>query len=90
MFKQNVYSSGWLDSYTPADQDNGSNPSGLGHKLGGLAIRGVVGFAAWLEKRRVAAELNALDDRELADIGLVRTDIDRVVDGSYQDKRLAA
>ncbi|MBI5119876.1 MAG: DUF1127 domain-containing protein [Rhodospirillales bacterium] len=74
----------------PADQDNGPSPSGLGHKLGGLAVRGVVGFAVWLEKRRVAAELNALDDRELADIGLVRTDIDRVADGSYQGKRLAA
>lgn len=89
MPKQTAYATGWLESYSPPDQT--SEPaSGLTEKLGWLAVRTVVGFAAWLEKRRVSAELMALDDRELADIGLSRTDIDRVAEGSVKDGRLAA
>jgi uncharacterized protein YjiS (DUF1127 family) len=89
MLKQNVYSSGWIHSYTAPDQ-GGQLRSTLADKLGWLAARAMVGLAAWLEKRRVSAELMALDDRELADIGLSRTDIDRVAEGSFKDKRLAA
>ncbi|WP_439817583.1 DUF1127 domain-containing protein [Zavarzinia sp. CC-PAN008] len=37
------------------------------------------GFGTWFEKRRTFAELDALDDRMLADIGLVRSDIGDVV-----------
>ena len=35
----------------------------------------------WAQRRREAAELNALTDRELADIGLTRGEIGRVVRG---------
>lgn len=40
--------------------------------------------AAWNERRRIArtiAELEALSDHELADIGLARADIERVARG---------
>ncbi|TAN57719.1 MAG: DUF1127 domain-containing protein [Rhodospirillales bacterium] len=40
-----------------------------------------------MEKSRVRAELTAMDDRELADIGLVRTDIERVAQGRFDGLR---
>jgi uncharacterized protein YjiS (DUF1127 family) len=43
---------------------------GIGHRL-----------AAWAERRRTMDELSALTDRDLADIGLTRGDIFRVVAG---------
>ena len=36
-------------------------------------------FNAWRERERAFAELNALDDRTLADLGLRRSDIPYVV-----------
>jgi uncharacterized protein YjiS (DUF1127 family) len=36
----------------------------------------------WPARRRLRAELTALTERELADIGLTRGDIGRVIDGS--------
>lgn len=36
-------------------------------------------LATWREHRRVIKELNALTDKELADIGINRADIDRLV-----------
>jgi uncharacterized protein YjiS (DUF1127 family) len=38
-------------------------------------------FRSWRERRAAEAELNALSDRNLADIGLRREDIPRVVRG---------
>ena len=35
--------------------------------------------ATWREHRRVIKELNRLTDKELADIGIARADIDRLV-----------
>ncbi len=35
----------------------------------------------WSQRRRMAAELNALSDRELADIGLARGDIGNAISG---------
>lgn len=35
----------------------------------------LAGFAGWMQRRRAEAELRALTDRELADIGLSRGDI---------------
>jgi len=43
--------------------------------LSGLGDR----FTAWRERERAFAELNALDDRPLADLGLRRGDIPFVV-----------
>ncbi|HEX3500896.1 MAG TPA: DUF1127 domain-containing protein [Stellaceae bacterium] len=43
--------------------------------LGGIVAR----FTAWRERERAFAELNALDDRILADLGLRRGDIPYVV-----------
>jgi uncharacterized protein YjiS (DUF1127 family) len=43
--------------------------------------RMVSGFAGWMQRRRAEAELRALTDRELADIGLTRGDIAFVLRG---------
>ncbi len=42
---------------------------------------------AWLDRRSVAAELNALSDRELADIGLTRADLTRVFEPAFVRQR---
>ncbi len=42
---------------------------------------------AWLERRSVAAELNALTERELADIGLTRAELNRVFDPAFVRRR---
>ena len=36
-------------------------------------------FSGWSQRRQAAAELNALSDRELADIGITRGDIGHVL-----------
>ena len=40
-------------------------------------------LSAWSRRRRAAAELRALTDRELADIGLTRGDIGNLVRGEH-------
>ncbi len=47
-------------------------------------------FAKMKEKRRLRHELEIMSDRELSDLGLQRTDIALIVDGTYnayQDDR---
>lgn len=39
---------------------------------------------AWHERQTVRGSLYALNDRELADIGITRADISAVANGSYQ------
>ncbi|WP_206667613.1 DUF1127 domain-containing protein [Muricoccus nepalensis] len=51
--------------------------------------RMVAGFAAWIQRRRAEAELLALSDRELADIGINRSEIRYVLDGRMQPAREA-
>jgi uncharacterized protein YjiS (DUF1127 family) len=43
-------------------------------------------FQAWRNKDRVSHELNRMTDRELADIGIVRSDIESVVQGTFVRK----
>ena len=48
------------------------------------AVAGLVArLRAWNERRMTFAELHALDDRTLADIGLSRAEIDQVAAGHY-------
>ncbi len=54
--------------------------------FGGLARR----FNAWRERERAFAELNALDDRTLADLGLRRADIPFVVYCKAREQAAAA
>lgn len=49
--------------------------------------RMVSGFAAWIQRRRAEAELLALTDRELADIGISRSDIPAILSGRAQPER---
>ena len=50
---------------------------------GGLIAR----LQAWFERRSVAAELNALSDRELADIGLSRAELGQVFEPAFARRR---
>lgn len=50
--------------------------------FGALARR----FIAWRERERAFAELSALDDHTLADLGLIRSDIPFVVFGKRPDE----
>ena len=50
-------------------------PHGFAAWLRSLPAR----FVEWVERQRAEAELSALSDRELADIGLHRSEIRRVV-----------
>ena len=86
MHKHTVYSKDWMASYTPADQDLAPARWGLGWFLAESAFRLVLKLAGLMEKRRIRAELTAMDDRELADIGLVRTDIERVAQGRFETR----
>ncbi|MEO5322909.1 DUF1127 domain-containing protein [Mesorhizobium sp. CC13] len=45
----------------------------------------VRGFGRW-QRQRAMDQLQALDDRELWDIGLSRNDIPRAVEGLFRDK----
>ena len=36
-------------------------------------------YESWSQRRKIRAELESLSDRELADIGIKRFDIDRVI-----------
>ncbi|MDE2005945.1 MAG: DUF1127 domain-containing protein [Rhodospirillales bacterium] len=75
------YHSTWDDAdYEPA------------RKLGRFALlaRAVVGtgsrLAAWSRRRAAIAELSGMNERELADIGITRSDIARVADPSFIDE----
>ena len=50
-------------------------------------IFGTIGqrFTAWRERERAFAELSALDDHTLADLGLRRSDIPMVVYSKWQE-----
>jgi uncharacterized protein YjiS (DUF1127 family) len=49
----------------------------------GLFARLARGFRAWRKRQSMIAELEAMSDRELLDIGLARADIMRVTDPRY-------
>lgn len=40
-------------------------------------------FEAWLDRRASSRDLYRMDDRELADIGLSRTDVEGLNDAAY-------
>jgi|GEM_PF-1202408 uncharacterized protein YjiS (DUF1127 family) len=50
-------------------------------------IRAREAFAEWRRRQRAYAELSALDDRALADIGLRRSEIPAIVEGFYEASR---
>ncbi|WP_338661836.1 DUF1127 domain-containing protein [Pararoseomonas sp. SCSIO 73927] len=50
----------------------------------------LAGFAGWMQRRRAEAELRALTDRELADIGLTRAEIPFVLAGDMPARGVEA
>ncbi len=51
----------------------------VAHRLGN-ALAGIV---AWLRRGSVMAELNSMNDRELADVGLSRSNLTQVFDADF-------
>lgn len=41
-------------------------------------------FRSWRKRSQIRYELYSLNDRQLADIGLARSDIDAVANGSFE------
>jgi uncharacterized protein YjiS (DUF1127 family) len=61
-------------------------PAGVGAKL----VAAVRWFAELPRRQAVLEELSALSDRELADIGLARSDLPRVFDPAFAGARCKA
>jgi uncharacterized protein YjiS (DUF1127 family) len=58
-------------------------PRGLGRALAdGLAFV-VAGVRGWSSRQVTLAEMDSMSDRELADIGLTRSDLPRVFDADF-------
>ena len=55
-----------------------------------LLISAREAFADWRRRERACAELMALDDHSLADIGIRRSDIRAICEGSYRPDPPAA
>ena len=54
----------------------------LGNVLHGVAAS----VASWRQRQRAYAELSALDDRSLADIGITRSEIPYVLSHAAEDR----
>ena len=52
--------------------------AGSAGRIGTIFVTAFSAFAAWNDGRQTQKALSALSDRELDDIGLSRSDIDRV------------
>lgn len=78
------YHSTWDDAdYEPAQ------PAGR-HGLMARMVAGVCArAAAWNARRQAVEELSGMTDRELADIGLSRSDIPRVTDRDFIEEHAA-
>ncbi len=71
----NAYATKAADAFVPVEPH--ASTTGLMLSL----ARAFHALSERSRRRRAAAELNSLTDRELADIGLTRGDIGHVVDG---------
>jgi len=70
----------------PSLRPDATAPSAV--RQGGLAAwlsRQVASFVAWRRDGQAAAELSAMSDRELMDIGLGRADMARVFQPAYNE-----
>jgi uncharacterized protein YjiS (DUF1127 family) len=61
-----------------------------GAALSAALTRWWVAYTAWRMERRAMAELVGMNDRELKDIGLTRTDVPAVIRGEFiRDRTMA-
>ncbi len=51
-------------------------------RTGGSLLRHLLAFEAWLDRRTSSRALSRMNDRELADIGLSRADVEGLVDSA--------
>ena len=61
-----------------------NRPAGAGFSATSLITALVAKVAAWNDARVTRNSLSRLSDRELDDLGLVRSDIDAIAEGSYK------
>jgi uncharacterized protein YjiS (DUF1127 family) len=62
-----------------------SGASWLGHTALGVVLGGIAAFQAWRQRERDAAELYALDDYSLAELGISRAEIPYILaHGPYE------
>jgi len=61
-----------------------NRPAGAGFSATSLIAALVAKVAAWNDARVTRNSLSRLSDRELDDLGLVRSDIDAIAEGSYK------
>jgi uncharacterized protein YjiS (DUF1127 family) len=66
-------------------QTREERPHGFADFLAGL----VASFRAWRERSAALNELSMMDDRELADIGINRSDLPRVFTAEFQKEMVA-
>jgi uncharacterized protein YjiS (DUF1127 family) len=69
----------WEEPNRRASERNETS-RGFADWLAGL----VAGFRAWRERETALTELSLMDDRELADIGINRSDVHRVFSADFQ------
>ena len=70
-----------LDYLTAANTYGFSHAEGRHSALG----RFLIAFAGWRQRRRLCAELYALNDRMLKDIGISRWEIEAIVNSPDRD-----
>jgi len=70
-----------LDYLTAANTYGVAHADGRHRSLG----RFLTAVAGWRQRRRLAAELYALNDRMLKDIGISRWEIERIVNSPNRD-----
>jgi len=67
------------DLLVPSAPRQGARKRGLA----GWWSRQAAAFVAWRRNNEAARELSAMSDRQLADIGISRSDLTRVFDAAY-------
>jgi uncharacterized protein YjiS (DUF1127 family) len=77
----NLTKAAWFGATEPATSHPREEPNSVRLREG---LHGIAGWIARRRSRREAAALLAFSDRELWDLGLSRSDIPGIMDGTYR------
>jgi uncharacterized protein YjiS (DUF1127 family) len=75
-------------SYSEYDEPSAPAVKAPEHRFGQWLRRAVAAFTAWRHRQVVLQEMQMMTDRELADIGLTRSDLARVFDPVFAADRV--